>query len=413
MSSEWENRRNNPQQGGGYDTQQNDRYGTRQSGAYGTQQESRYGTRQSGAYNTQQGSRYGTRRSGAYDTQQENRYGTRQNGAYNTQQGNRYGTRQNGAYNTQQGSRYGTRQSGAYNTQQNGRYYNSTGYTQQDRDPGVQGQADRPRSGKKKTDPYRLVKILVGGIAAGLLIGGIAATVIKGRSMEKAATEYEARIQSKDDEIAALQEELESNNEENAQTNAEILSGQEDGWALALVNETYPLDTSYAPELTQLDDTHSVDSRIAEETQQMFQDAQAAGLNLYIVSAYRSYDQQREVFNTTMNDWIAQGYTPLEAYEETAKSVAIPGTSEHATGLALDITSGEYEELDDRQAETDEAKWLAENCWKYGFILRYPSEKSDVTGIVYEPWHYRYVGKDAAQKITEQGVTLEEYLENQ
>ena len=111
-----------------------------------------------------------------------------------------------------------------------------------------------------------------------------------------------------------------------------------------------------------------------------------------------------------MVTWITQGYTPLEAYEETAKSVAIPGTSEHATGLALDITSAEFPELDDRQAETAESQWLADNCWKYGFILRYPPEKSEITKIVYEPWHYRYVGKEAAKEITEQGVTLEEYL---
>ena len=112
-----------------------------------------------------------------------------------------------------------------------------------------------------------------------------------------------------------------------------------------------------------------------------------------------------------MVDWITQGYTPLDAYDETKKSVAVPGTSEHATGLALDITSADYAQLDDAQANTAEAKWFAENCWKYGFILRYPPEKSDVTGIIYEPWHYRYVGKDAAKEITESGMTLEEYLE--
>ena len=99
-----------------------------------------------------------------------------------------------------------------------------------------------------------------------------------------------------------------------------------------------------------------------------------------------------------------------EAYEETTLNVALPGTSEHALGLALDLISNEYTELDERQEETPEAKWLAQNCHKYGFILRYPPEKTNITGIIYEPWHYRYVGEEHAAKIMEKGITLEEYL---
>ena len=114
-----------------------------------------------------------------------------------------------------------------------------------------------------------------------------------------------------------------------------------------------------------------------------------------------------------MLNWIYQGKTPLDAYDETKQSVAVPGTSEHATGLAMDITSSTYQELDDEQENTDEAKWLKANCANYGYILRYPTNKSDVTGIVYEPWHFRYVGKTAAKEIMKQGITLEEYLEQQ
>ena len=132
---------------------------------------------------------------------------------------------------------------------------------------------------------------------------------------------------------------------------------------------------------------------------------------MYVASAYRSYEQQREVFNSTMQDWIVQGYNPLDAYDATKKSVAVPGTSEHATGLAVDIIASAYEALDEAQGDTPEQKWLMEHCAEYGFILRYPSDKAEVTGIIYEPWHYRYVGKEAAQEITEKGLTLEEYLE--
>ena len=130
---------------------------------------------------------------------------------------------------------------------------------------------------------------------------------------------------------------------------------------------------------------------------QMLDDGAAEGLSMYVTSAYRSYEQQISTFNASMQTRLNEGMTPLEAYQETSTSVALPGTSEHATGLAVDIISTEYEELDDRQGDTEEQKWLMEHCWEYGFILRYPPEKSDITGIIYEPWHYRYVGKDTAK----------------
>ena len=131
---------------------------------------------------------------------------------------------------------------------------------------------------------------------------------------------------------------------------------------------------------------------------------------MYVTSAYRSYDRQVSTFNSSMQNRLDQGMTPLEAYLETSSQVAMPGTSEHATGLAVDIISTQYGELDERQGDTPEQQWLMEHCQEYGFILRYPSDKSDITGIIYEPWHYRYVGKDAATEIMEQGITLEEYL---
>lgn len=95
---------------------------------------------------------------------------------------------------------------------------------------------------------------------------------------------------------------------------------------------------------------------------------------------------------------------------EAARWVAPPGTSEHQTGLALDIVSADYQLLDEKQAETPEQQWLMEHCWEYGFVLRYPTDKSAVTGIGYEPWHYRYVGKEAAREMVRRGVCLEEYL---
>jgi D-alanyl-D-alanine carboxypeptidase len=90
---------------------------------------------------------------------------------------------------------------------------------------------------------------------------------------------------------------------------------------------------------------------------------------------------------------------------------ARPGTSEHQLGLAVDFVDTRYWTLDEKQAELPAQKWLMEHCWEYGFILRYPSEKSEITGIIYEPWHYRYVGREIALEIRDAGLTLEEYLE--
>lgn len=104
------------------------------------------------------------------------------------------------------------------------------------------------------------------------------------------------------------------------------------------------------------------------------------------------------------------GYSAEEAKIEAAKSVAVPGTSEHQLGLAVDIVDVNNQNLDSSQEHTPVQKWLMENSWKYGFILRYPKGKSEITGIIYEPWHYRYVGKEAAADIVERGITLEEYL---
>ena len=243
------------------------------------------------------------------------------------------------------------------------------------------------------------------GLAAGVLVTFVAAKAVVDRQEEQ-FTAQNTQLEQENEELK-----LQASKVSATEDNAELLAGDSDGWCLALVNESHPLDTSYEPaELTQIDSERSVDSRMAESLQKMLDDGAAEGLSMYVTSAYRSYEQQTQTFNASMQNRLNQKMTPLEAYQETSMSVALPGTSEHATGLAVDIISTEYAALDDRQGDTEEQKWLMEHCWEYGFILRYPPEKSDITGIIYEPWHYRYVGKDAAKEITEQGITLEEYL---
>ena len=245
------------------------------------------------------------------------------------------------------------------------------------------------------------------GLAAGVLITVLCAQSIIAKERSEFLSDKNQLTEQKED----LADELTRANA--ALNNEETLTEETEtqDWRLILVNEDHPLDASYVPEsLTDISGSCQVDSRIAADLQQMLSDGAAQGLSMYVTSAYRSYDRQVSTFNSSMQKRLDQGMTPLDAYKETSIQVAMPGTSEHATGLAVDIISTKYGELDERQGDTAEQQWLMEHCHEYGFILRYPSDKSDITGIIYEPWHYRYVGREAAQEFTVQGITLEEYL---
>lgn len=185
---------------------------------------------------------------------------------------------------------------------------------------------------------------------------------------------------------------------------------EEDAWQLRLVSAAHPLPEDFeVPELTKLKGGHAIDSRVYPALQQMMDDCRAAGLNPVICSSYRTHDKQEELFRKKVNTLRKQGYSQEEAETEAARWVARPGTSEHETGLAVDIVDKSYQLLDEKQEQTPVQQWLMAHCAEYGFILRYSVEKSDLTGIGYEPWHYRYVGTEAAKAITEQGLCLEEY----
>jgi D-alanyl-D-alanine carboxypeptidase len=138
--------------------------------------------------------------------------------------------------------------------------------------------------------------------------------------------------------------------------------------------------------------------------EEMFDAAAAEGIYLTPVSGYRSYDTQVELYNNKINQMRNQGYSPEEAPIQAATIVMVPGSSEHNLGYAMDIVSL-YESFD----QTAEFDWLMENAEDYGFILRYPKGKEDITKVIYEPWHWRYVGVDTARKINASGLTLEEY----
>lgn len=197
----------------------------------------------------------------------------------------------------------------------------------------------------------------------------------------------------------------------NVQVSEESKNNMKDSWMLVLVNPWNPLEEDVDINLTQLQNGHAVDSRCYSELQEMMDGCREAGNSPLICSSYRSLSEQNELYGEQVSNWVSDGYTQANAEVEAGKVVAVPGTSEHQLGLAVDIVDINYQILDKDQEDTEVQKWLMDNSWRYGFILRYPADKSELTGIIYEPWHYRYVGKDAAKYIYENDICLEEYLE--
>lgn len=188
-------------------------------------------------------------------------------------------------------------------------------------------------------------------------------------------------------------------------------------WQLRLVNAANPLPDDFEPETSNIAgyEHRPFDMRAADWLEKMLHDAEQDGCKLYLVSGYRSIGRQRALFQIKTEELMQQGLSAQQAEEEAARWVARPGTSEHNLGLAADIVSADWytthNDLTEDFEQTPAFAWLKANCAEYGFILRYPKEKEAVTGISYEPWHYRYVGQEAAKQIMLTGITLEEYLQ--
>lgn len=175
---------------------------------------------------------------------------------------------------------------------------------------------------------------------------------------------------------------------------------------LTLVNFENTIPKDWKVDLVQLNNGQSVDRRIYDDLIAMLQAAKSEGLNPLICSSYRTNEKQEQLYQNKVSEYLSQGYSKVEASDKAAFWVARPGTSEHQLGLAVDIVSTKNQRLDRSQENTVEQQWLIQNSWKYGFVLRYPTNKNSITGVGYEPWHYRYVGKEHAKKINELGVCL-------
>jgi D-alanyl-D-alanine carboxypeptidase len=190
------------------------------------------------------------------------------------------------------------------------------------------------------------------------------------------------------------------------------LQDAKDRRLLILVNKEHPVDENYKPDdLAKINDyapdraesTRYMRAEAANAFGMLVDKAAEDGVVIKMTTAYRSYDFQMILFDS---------YVEKEGEEKANTFSAKPGQSEHQTGLAVDVSSPSVDyQLSDDYGKTEEGKWLADHAYRFGFILRFPKGKEDITGYQYEPWHLRYVGLTAAKEIRDQGISLEEYLQ--
>lgn len=180
-------------------------------------------------------------------------------------------------------------------------------------------------------------------------------------------------------------------------------------WKLLLVNKQHPIPDDYSFNLGIIKGSMQCDERIIADLLAMMQAAKDDGINLEVCSPYRTDGRQEWLFDKKIKKYMNQGYSYMEAYKTASQIVTIPGSSEHQIGLAVDIYSDTYKRFDVAFEETEAGKWLAGHSYEYGFVLRYPEGKEYITSIEYEPWHFRYVGRDAAAVMQQEDLCLEEF----
>ena len=188
--------------------------------------------------------------------------------------------------------------------------------------------------------------------------------------------------------------------------NPTIITIDEEEWYLTLVNSSYRIPDSYEPDLVYVCGSgERLDRKVAEHYEKMYNAAKEDGVNLAPCSGYRSYELQERNYNNKVSFYESQGYSNKDAKVKAATIIMPPGSSEHNLGFAMDIVC-----VDEWFEGTAEFKWLTENAADYGFIMRYPKDKQDITKVIYEPWHWRYVGVELAKELKDSGLVLEEYM---
>jgi D-alanyl-D-alanine carboxypeptidase len=180
-------------------------------------------------------------------------------------------------------------------------------------------------------------------------------------------------------------------------------------WAAILVNQTNLLPDDFTVGLADFEGGQ-VDARILEIATAMFEDAAEDGIEFTLVDAYRSFETQEKYYEAKVKTYIDKGYSREAAEAKASTITARPNTSEHQAGLALDIVTPSYTKRNSGYADTQAFKWMYANAYKYGFIMRYPRGKEDITKVIFEPWHWRFVGVKAAAAMKKSGQCYEEYL---
>lgn len=263
------------------------------------------------------------------------------------------------------------------------------------------------------------VKTIVTIALIGLLgVGTAAGIFLSDRSQQQeppsADIQQEEKEEAPVESSSQKEEEQEQSSQETKQQQlAEEFAKEKEEYYLLLANAENPLPQDWSIQTEEVQNGYEMDKRAAPAMREMIQAAKEDGVELMLCSAYRSVKKQQQLFDRSQQAYMAQGMSEEEAYAKTATETAIPGTSEHQTGLAADIVTPTYQMLDAGFADTPAGQWLSEHAAEYGFVLRYPQDKQEVTGIIYESWHYRFVGKTHAKLMKESGLCLEEYLQQE
>ena len=271
----------------------------------------------------------------------------------------------------------------------------------------------RKKGGKEKLNRLDNKHVLQLSIILFLLII-IAVVVIVARKVilnDGQATNSETSEISNNDNSEQSQNTTNSTNETGTENSSNTVTASNnlsllDDWQIRLVNRDNLLPDDFTVELENLDASRKFDKRAIEPLKQMICDMRDQGIkNIWAQSTYRSIEYQKGLYEKSINKYLKQGKSQEEAQKLTDEYINKPGTSEHHLGLAVDFNN-----VDEGFENTKAYKWLLENASDYGFILRYPKEKENITGIEYEPWHWRYVGPEHAKKMKEQNLCLEEYV---
>jgi len=261
------------------------------------------------------------------------------------------------------------------------------------------GNPCRPVNRKRKLNKKKVALVAIIFL---MLVFLIAKAFQKGESVETSTNDNTATLSSANEVSGNQAEEQEPEPEPAPKEKREITD-----WNLTLANYENILPEDFEIELANIDDTRQFDARAIDYLKKMMNDMRKDGIsNIWVQSAYRSVKRQKELYDNSVNKYLRQGKTQEEAERLTDEYINKPGSSDHNLGLAVDFNN-----VDNNFEDLKGFKWLKENAENYGFILRYPKDKEDITKISYESWHWRYVGEEHAKKMNELNMCLEEYIE--